>query len=161
MKKLLALLLALIMVFSLVACGKDDDSDDSNKNDDNTATVDASKLFNAIIAQLGSANSAKIDIDLTTSIESSYWDYEDYDEEKDEGINPYLYTWNRTATVKGSISVIRAGSTLTAKIDLATTHVADRGEYGKFNEEGRILAYFVDGTLYVYNDSVLFSELTS
>ncbi len=140
------------MVFSLVACGKDDDTDDSNKNDDNTATVDASKLFNAIIAQLGSANSAKIDIDLTTSIESSYWDYEDYDEEKDEGINPYLYTWNRTATVKGSISVIRAGSTLTAKIDLATTHVADRGENGKFNEEGRILAYFVDGTLYVYNE---------
>ena len=162
MKKLLALLLALVMVFSLVACNNDkkDDDDCKHKDKDGDGICDkcdadmddvedegglkGSVLTAAIMAQLETAKSVKADFtyELDATVKSwTKWD--DYGNE----VTPYQETMSTKATITGSAVFSLTDTGFNAQITLNLSADQDGETMTQVQE-----LYIIDGYVYTYNE---------
>lgn len=160
MKKLLALLLALVMVFSLVACNNDKDNDDDCKHkdkdgdgicdkcdadmdEDEDGGLTGSALAAAVMAQLETAKSLKADF--TYELEAVAKNWTRWDDEGNE-ITPVQETQNMKAVINGSFVFTLNDNGGAMQINLTMTAETD-GE--QTTQEQNI--YIIDGYAYTYN----------
>lgn len=186
-RSLLALFLVVSMLLTLLcACTKDDDekssdgdtedctehidsdSDgkcdncDENIDPDGPGFLDATGdiLANAVIDQLESAKSMKIDLVIDILMSNDYWDsYYDYE------TNGQIYTQYNDyveGTIKLTTTVSKTENGVNVKVDAYSHGRSDAEE--EFETEEFTLFYLVDGVIYTYDeylDAYLKEDLAS
>lgn len=168
MKKLLLILMALLLTFSLIACGDDETTPtesspstedkldcavhfDANADGkcDNCGEATETKadsvgtiLADAIVKQFGEAESLTLEVDLNVNLSSNSWSDADTNEETYfDGVAKFIITAVKTEN----------GCNLKIDADVKSKEAAD-DEY-KVDGQGTML-YLVDGVVYQYDEDL-------
>ncbi len=148
MKRIIALLLALVTVFSLAACGKSDDNDGEGKEVEDSEYADPAKLLSAVLPQIREASSLKVDVSGYLKIEHPAIPEESTDSPLNEG----EYKTVRLLGFEGSVIIAKSEDSVNAIIDITLKHVITENGETAYDEETPYLIYLIDGTFYRYDE---------